>query len=50
MATTFWVAVGGLGEDVVHAVTRVLGDQGAQHALREGEVRAIDARVAWCVC
>ena len=42
--------VGGLGEDVVHMVKRVLGDQGDQHALREGEVRAIDARVALCAC
>ena len=25
---------------------RVIDDQGAQHALREGEMRAIDARVA----
>jgi len=42
--------VGGLGEDVVHVVKRVLGDQGDQRARREGEVRAIDARVALCAC
>ena len=50
LVTQLWVIVGGIGEDVVHAVKRVLDDQGAQHAVREGEVRAIDARVAWCVC
>ena len=45
-----WVVVGGFGEDVVHVVKRALVDQGAQHALREGELRAIDARAALCVC
>ena len=43
-----WARVGGLGEDVVHVAKRVLDDQGAQRALREGEVFAIDARVALC--
>ena len=45
-----WVVVGGFGEDVVHVVKRALVDQGAQHALREGEMCAIDDRVAVCVC
>ena len=45
-----WVVVGGVGEYAVHVVTRVLDDQGAQHALREGAMFAIDARVALCVC
>ena len=40
--------VGSLGEDVVRVVKRVLDDQGAQHAFREGEMRAIDARAALC--
>ena len=44
------MVVGRLGEDVVHVVKRVLDDQGAQYALRESEMRAIDARVALCVC
>ena len=44
------VVVGGFGEDVVYVVKRALVDQGAQHAVREGVVRAIDARVAVCVC
>jgi len=43
------VVVGGIGEDVVHVVKRVLDDQGAQYVLREGEKRTIDARVALCV-
>ena len=43
------MAVGGIGEDVVHVVKRVLDDQGALYALREGETRAIDVRVALCV-
>ena len=47
--THLWVVVGCLGEDVVHVVKRVIDDQGAQHALREGEMRVIDARVALCV-
>ena len=38
--------VGGLGEDLIRVVSRVLGGQGAPHALREGGVRAIGARVA----
>ena len=42
--------VGSLGEDVVRVVKRVLDDQGAQHAFREGEMRAIDARAALCGC
>ena len=50
LSTPLWVVVGGLGESVVHVVKRVLGGQGARYALREGEMRAIDARVAWCVC
>ncbi len=41
--------VGGLGEDVVHVAKRVLDDQGVKRALRQGEMRAIDARVALCV-
>jgi len=44
------VVVGGLGDGMVHAAKRALDDQGAQHAVREGVVRAIDARVAVCVC
>ena len=48
--TRLRVLEGGLGEDVVHVAKRVLDDQGAQHALRGGEVRAIDVRVALCVC
>ena len=43
------MVVGGIGEDVVHEVKRVLDDQGAQHALRSGGMRAIDARAALCV-
>ena len=43
------MAVGDLGADVVHVVKRVLDGQGAQHALRDGEVRTIDARAALCV-
>ena len=50
LGTHLWVVVGGLGDGVVHAVKRVLDDHGAQHAFREGEKRAIDARVALCVC
>jgi len=45
-----WVVVGCIGEDVVHVVKRVVDDQGVQHAFRGGEMRAIDARVAVCVC
>ena len=44
------MVVGGLGEEVVQVVKRVLDDQGAQHALREGEMCAVDARAALCVC
>ena len=43
------MAVGGIGEDVVQVVNVALDDQGARHALREGEMRAIDTRVALCV-
>ena len=45
-----WAAVGGVLEDVVHAVNRALNNQGARHALREDEMCAIGARVALCVC
>ena len=48
--TRLRVLDGGLGENVVHVAKRVLDDQGAQHALREGELRAIDDRAALCVC
>ena len=48
--THLWVVVGGLGEDEVHVVKRVIDDLGAQHALRENEMRGIDVRVAPCVC
>ena len=44
------MVVGVLGEDGAHVVKRVLDGQGAQHALREGEMRAIDDRVVLCVC
>ena len=44
------MVVGGIIEDVVHVATGVLDDQSAQHAVREGELRAIDARTALCVC
>ena len=50
LGTHLWVVVGGLGEDVAHVVKRVIDDQGARHALREGRMRAIDDRVALCVC
>ena len=50
LGTHVWLVVGGLGEDVVHSVTRVVDGQGAQHALRGGDTRAIDARAALCVC
>ena len=50
VGTHVWVVVGGLGEDVVHVLKRVLEDHGAQHAIRAGELRAIDARAASCVC
>ena len=43
------MAVGGIGEDVVHVVNVAFDDQGARHALRGGEMRAIDTRVALCV-
>ena len=43
------MVVGGIGEDAAHVAKRALDDQGAQHALREGAIRAIDARVALCV-
>ena len=45
-----WVVVGGLGEDEVHVVKRVIDGLGAQHDLRESEMRGIDVRVALCVC
>ena len=39
--------VGSLGEDVAHGVKRVIGEQGAQHSLREGEIwRATDNKRA----
>ena len=44
------VVVGGLGDDVVHGLKRALDDYCAQHALREGEMRAIGDRVALCAC
>ena len=44
------MVVGGLGEDVVHVVKRVLGYQGAQHSFRVGEMCAIVARVAVRAC
>ena len=50
LGTHVWVVVGGVGEYVVHVVTRVLDDQGAQHALREDGICASDGRVALCVC
>ena len=50
LGTHLSAVVGGLGEDAAHAVKRVLDGQGAQHALRGGEMRAIYARVALCVC
>ena len=34
---------------VTHVVRNILDGQGAQHALREGEMRAIDAPVALCM-
>ena len=42
--------IGSVGDDVVHAVKRVLDEQGAHHARCGSEVRAIDARAALCVC
>ena len=50
LGTHLWVVVGGLGDGVVHAVKRALDYQGAQHGVREGVVRAIDARVLLCAC
>ena len=50
LGTHRWVVVGDLDEDVVHVVERALDGQGAQHAFREGEARAIDACTALCVC
>ena len=44
------MVAGVLGDGVVHVVKRVIGDRGAQHALREGEMRTIDARAVLCVC
>ena len=44
------MVVGGVGEDVVRVATCVLEYQSVQHALREGEMLAINARVALCVC
>ena len=44
------MVVGGLVEDVVHVVKRAIDYQCAQHALREGEMRAIDDRAVLCVC
>ena len=44
------MVVGGIGEDVAHVVNVVIDGQGAQHALRGGEMRAVDARVALWVC
>ena len=44
------VVVGGLGEDVVHGVKRVLGYNGAQHPFRVGKMCAIVARVAVRAC
>ena len=43
------MVVGGLCEDVVNVAKRVIDDQVAQHALRDGAMIAIDARVALCV-
>ena len=40
----------GLGDDAVNVAMRALDDLGAQNALRTDEMRAIDARVALCVC
>ena len=50
LGTHLWVVVGGLGEGVAHVVKRVLDDQDAQHALRSGGMRVIDARAALRVC
>ena len=44
------MVVDDIGEDVVHAVKRVIDELGAQHALREDEMRTIDARAVLCVC
>ena len=44
------MAVGGLDDAVVNVAKRAFGDQSAQHAVREGELRTIDARAALCVC
>ena len=44
------MVVDDIGEDEVRAVKRVLDELGAQHALREDEMRTIDARAALCVC
>ena len=40
------MVLGGLGENEVHVVKRVIDGLGAQHALRESEMRGIDVRVA----
>ena len=50
LGTRLWAVVGGLGEGVAHMVKRVLDGQGAHHALREGEMRAIDDRAVLRVC
>ena len=50
LGTRLWAVVGGLGEGVAHMVKRAIDGQGAQHALREGEMRAIDDRAVLCVC
>ena len=43
LGTRACVVVGSLGEDVAQGVKRVIGEQGAQHSLREGEMwRATD--------
>ena len=44
------MVVGGLDDAVVNVAKRAFDDRSAQHAVREGELRTIDARAALCVC
>ena len=44
------MVVGGLDDAVVNVAKRAFDDQSAQHAVREGELYTIDARVALCAC
>ena len=50
LGTHVWVVVGGLDDAVVNVAKRAFDDQSAQHAVREGELYTIDARVALCAC